>query len=394
MVFMKKKIEFLIKHNRVVQFLYRHTLSFFFRLLGLFVRQNNRLIIFSSFGGRKYNDSPKVIFEAIRDMSEFSSFRLVWAFEKPNDFDIIGAEKVKIDSFKYFLLCLKAKVWITSVNIERGLRFKKRGTFYINTWHGAGTKRIGNGCSGRKDYNFSNIDLMLVQSEFEKQIFIHDFNCKMESIRIVGFPRNDLLFHLEQIDRDAIKDELRIPPNKKVILYAPTWRDSRDGGVTYEVVPPINIDYWKKKLSKDYVVLFRMHAFTTKFEMQYDEFAIDVSKHENLNEILSITDILITDYSTIVYDSAVAGIPFLCFGFDYQQYNEARGFYYDLREGYPYGVIENEKELLDIVLKIKDRTGFNSEFQSFRKKYIQAGGQATEYVIEEIIKHLNLPRSE
>ena len=387
---MKKKIEYLIKHSRVIQFLYRHLGSFFFRFIGVFIKQDPKLIIFSSFGGRKYNDSPRILFEKMRDSEAFKGFRFVWAFQNPKEFEIEGAEKVKIDSFDYFKLCLKAKVWITSVNIERGLHFKKKGTFYINTWHGAGTKKIGNGCPGRKDYDLSTVDLLLVQSEFEKGIFIQDFKCREESIKIVGFPRNDQLFHLNEIDKTTIKKELGIPLDKKVILYAPTWRDSADGGKTYEVVPPISIDYWKEKLSQDYVVLFRMHALTTKFKMTYDEFAIDVSNHENLNEILAITDLLITDYSTIVYDSAVAKIPFLCFGVDYVEYTAARGFYYDLDTGYPNGVIYNEIDLINKVLEMKDKSSFDSLYEDFRNEYIQAGGSSTEYVVNEISRHLRI----
>ena len=387
---MKKKIEYLLKHNRAIQFLYRHLVSLFFRFIGLFVKQDNKMVIFTSFGGRKYNDSPKILFEQMRDMDVFKDFKLIWAFENPDQFNISGAKTIKIDTFKYFIYCLKARVWITSVNIERGLRFKKKKTFYINTWHGAGTKKIGNGCSGRKDYNFSNVDMLLVQSNFEKEIFIKDFNCREDSIKIIGFPRNDQLFHQGAIDKDSVKKTLGIPKDKKVILYAPTWRDSIDGGLTYEVNPPIDIEYWKEKLSNDYVVLFRMHAFTTKFSMTYDSFAIDASNYENLNEILSITDLLVTDYSTIVYDSAVARIPFLCFGFDYEDYKKARGFYFDLNEKYPHGVIFNEKDLINMILLLKDRTAFDYNYESFRKNYIQAGGSSTNIVIDEIIKQLDL----
>ena len=133
-----------------------------------------------------------------------------------------------------------------------------------------------------------------------------------------------------------------------------------------------------------------MHAFTTKFSMTYDSFAIDASNYENLNEILSITDLLVTDYSTIVYDSAVARIPFLCFGFDYEDYKKARGFYFDLNEKYPHGVIFNEKDLINMILLLKDRTAFDYNYESFRKNYIQAGGSSTNIVIDEIIKQLDL----
>ena len=334
---MRERLVYILKHYKIIQYSYRKLLSLFFRFVGLFVKVDNKLVLINSWAGKKYNDSPKVLFETMRDDPRFKGLRYIWAFEKPEKFELQGAETIKIDSWKYFITALKAKVWITCVNIERGLTIKKKNTIYINTWHGAGTKKIGNACSGRNDNDLSNVNMMLVQSDFEKEIFIRDFKCREEYIRKLGFPRNDELFHITDEDRIKYRKLFDIPEGKKVILYAPTWRDSKDGGLSYRVEPPINLEKWRERLSADCVVLFRMHPFTTIFNMQYDDFARDCSSYDNLNHILAITDVLITDYSTIVYDAAIAGIPFICFGFDYDTYSVKRGFYYDLKQVFPGG---------------------------------------------------------
>ena len=344
MMEIRERLIYLLKHSKRIQFLYRKVMSTVFKFLGLFVTQDAKLILFSSFAGKKFNDSPKVLFDAIKNDSFFSGYKLVWAFEHPEKFNVEGGKAIKIDTLNYFLTALRAKTWICSVNIERGLSFKKKGTVYVNTWHGAGTKKIGNACAGRKDYNFSSVDIMLVQSNFEREIFERDFRCRPESIRMIGFPRNDELF---TISEDAkVKEQLRkqfdIPEGKKVILYAPTWRDSKDGGLSYKFEAPMDIKKWKENLSDKYVMLFRMHTFTTIFDMKYDEFARDVSAYDNLNHILTIADVVITDYSTIVYDCAVARKPFICWGFDYDRYYKERGFYYDLNDVYPGGVLKTE----------------------------------------------------
>ena len=315
---LKKRLEYILKHNLVIQGLYKFGMSSLFQLAGCFIQTDPRLILFNSFGGRKFNDSPKVLFDAMVNDPRFGDFRFVWAFEEPQKFTIPGAKSIKIDSWDYFKTALRAKVWISSVNIERGLHFKKKETIYINTWHGAGTKKIGNACNGRKDYDFSAVNMMLVQSEFEREIFERDFLCRPDAIR-----------------------------------------------------------------TGNYVMLFRMHTFTTKFEMVYDEFARDVSTYEDLNHILAVTDVLITDYSTIVYDAAIAGIPFICFGFDYDIYREERGFYFDLDAVYPGGVFKTEDEVIRRVTEVaqgKDR----DQFDAFRRRYIEAGGSATQSVIEEL----------
>lgn len=379
----RERLVYILKHYKVIQYAYRNLTSCLFRFVGLFLKTQDDLILINSWAGKKYSDSPKILYEAMIKDPRFEKKRFVWAFEHPDKFDVKGAEKIKIDTWKYFTTALRAKVWISSINIERGLTFKKKKTIYINTWHGAGTKKIGNACSGRNDYDLSNVNIMLTQSEFENQIFIRDFKCRSESLYKIGFPRNDELFHITDKDRDKYRKELKIPHGKKVILYAPTWRDSRDGGLSYRVEPPINIEKWRKRFSNEYVLLFRMHPFTTIFNMQYDDFARDISSYDNLNHILAVTDVLITDYSTIVYDSAVANIPFICFGFDYERYYKERGFYFDLNKVYPGGVLKTEDEVIGRILDVingKDK----DKYEVFRKKYIEAGGYSKEKVLNEL----------
>ena len=388
MMEIRERVVYILKHYKFVQYTYRKLVSLFFRFVGLFVKIDPKLVLINSWVGKKYNDSPKVLFETMRDDPRFKSLKYVWAFEHPEKYNLRGAECIKIDSWDYFITALKAKVWITCVNIERGLTIKKKNTIYINTWHGAGTKKIGNACAGRHDYDLSNVNMMLVQSDFEKEIFIRDFKCNAENIIKTGFPRNDELFHLTDEDKKKYRKQFDIPAGKKVILYAPTWRDSKDGGLSYKVEPPIHLEKWRKRYEKDYVVLFRMHPFTTIFNMQYDDFARDVTLYDNLNHLLAITDVLITDYSTIIYDSAAAGIPFICFGFDYERYYEERGFYYDLDKVYPGGVVKTEEEVwkrIDAVMNGVDK----DKYDAFRNRYIEAGGHATETVLNELSKMLD-----
>ena len=384
----RKRLDYILKHNSWIQMAFKKVASLFFRFVGLFVKVDDKLVLINSFAGKKYNDSPRILFEAMRDDPRFSHLKFVWAFEHPEQFDIDKADTVKIDTWKYFVTALKAGIWISSVNIERGLFFKKKKTFYINTWHGAGTKTIGNAIPNRKFYDYSNVDIMLVQSSFEEEIFSRDFNCRQESFRKIGFPRNDELFHISKSDSDRYRKEFGIPEDKKVILYAPTWRDSRDGGLSYRVEPPITLEKWRAAFADEYVLLFRMHPFTTIFNMQYDDFARDFSAYGNLNHILAITDVLITDYSTIVYDSSVAHIPFICFGFDYERYSKERGLYFDMNEVYPGGVQHTEDEVIARIKAVMDGADKDS-YEAFRQHYVEAGGNATAQILDELASHLN-----
>ena len=137
-------------------------------------------------------------------------------------------------------------------------------------------------------------------------------------------------------------------------------------------------------------MLFRMHTFTTQFQMEYDDFARDVSEYDNLNHILAITDVLVTDYSTIVYDAAIAGIPFICFGFDYDTYSVERGFYYDLDKVYPGGVLKTEDEIISRIPAVI-RGEDHDRYESFRKRFIEAGGKSTGQILEELTEKLEKP---
>ena len=244
---MKKRIDYIIKHNRIVQYIYKIVASLLLRLIGIFIRIDDRLVLFNAHG-RKYNDSPKAIFLYMVNNPKYKDYKLVWALDEPDAYDIPGCDKVKMDTLQYFIIALRAKYWITCVNIERGLNFKRKDTVYLNTWHGTPLKLVGNAVSGRKDFNFSSIDIFCYAGEFEKEIYIRDFKVNEFSLLLSGLPRNDELYQVSRAKKDHYRKLLNIPAEKKVILYAPTWRDSIDKGKSYSISPPINITDWQNEL--------------------------------------------------------------------------------------------------------------------------------------------------
>ena len=126
----RERLVYILKHYKWIQYTYRKVLSLFFRFVGLFVKMDTNLVLINSWVGKKYNDSPKVLFETMRDDPRFKNLKYVWAFEHPEKYDLRGAKCIKIDTWDYFITALKAKVWITCVNIERGLTIKKKNTIY------------------------------------------------------------------------------------------------------------------------------------------------------------------------------------------------------------------------------------------------------------------------
>ena len=384
----KRKIEYVLKHNIFIQKIYVIVLSNILKFFGLFVKTQENLILINSFGGRRYNDSPKVITEYLLSESGYENYQIVWAFDDPSKFNI-PCKKIKIDTLRYFITALKAKYWITSVNIERGLHFKNKSTKYLNTWHGTPLKFIGNAVSGRKDFNCSNVDIFCYAGGYEKDIYIKNFGVKEEALLLSGLPRNDELYHLTPKNIIQIKGKLGIPNGKKVILYAPTWRDSTDNGKTYTLTPPLSIDKWQKELGNEYIILFRMHAFTTKImKLSFNEFVWDMSLYPDINELMMVSDILISDYSATIFDYSILERPIISFAYDYDTYAKERGLYIDLRKELPSGISITEDEVLNKI-KSMDYKEESNKTKAFKLKYLEVGGMATRLCVEQLFKQDN-----
>ena len=380
-----QKIEYIIKHNAFAQKAYVYIASAGFKVIGLFVKPDDKQVLFNSLIGKNYGDSPRAIFEAIKKDHFFDGYKYIWAFDNPNSFQVDGAKKVKINSLKYFITALKSGVWISNVNIERGLQFKPRSTVYLNTWHGCAPLKVdGNAQKNRNDYDYSDVDIFCSNSEWQDDCFVKNYKAKKESIIRCGMPRNDVLYDVSEERIKSLRDKYSIPKEKKVILYAPTWRESSDGGNSRVFTPPINIDYWREQLADEYVLLFRMHHLTTKaMNIDFNDFVRDYSGPYDINELMTIADILITDYSSTLTDYAILEKPVLLFAYDYDDYYNTRGLYMRLEELLPGYICSNEEELIKSIHEL-DVEKASALVKSVKHKYVQGNGNSTSLCIEAL----------
>ena len=379
---MRQRLAWILKHNMLIQRIYRICMSMVLRFVGIFVTTDEQLVLFSSFMGSHFNDSPKAIYDYMQAHPQYRKYNCVWAFEKPEDYPFLST--VKVDTLKYFMTALRAKYWVTNTNIERGLSFKKKSTVYLNTWHGVALKKIGNDCPGRKDYNFDSVNFLCVSGDHDERVFRTAFNARENSYLRCGMPRNDELWQATAEQKAVYREKLGIPAGKKVILYAPTWRDSVDGGKTYTLQPPIHFADWKDRLQDQYVVLFRAHHITTKvMGIQFDDFVRDASDYPSVNELMIASDMLITDYSAIAFDYSILCRPILCYAYDYDTYLADRGTYFDIDEEYPAKSCRTEQELLDRLCTV-DYEHESVQVQKFRETFVNYGGNATQICVEKV----------
>lgn len=350
---LKVRLDYLLKHNNIINIIFKFVLSNIIKIVGFFIPINDKSIIFSAHG-RKYNDSPRAIYEYMISSPDYSEYKYYWALDDPEKTEVPGnCVKIKSDTIKYFKTALKCKYWITCVNIERGLRFKRKKTVYLNTWHGIPIKTVGNKTVGRKDYDFSYIDYFCVSSVYEIEVYNKSFLVPEGHILKTGMPRNDALYHTSDEEINQIKEKLSLPHSKKIILYAPTWRDSRDAGRSYKIRPPIDVKYWEKKLKNSYILLFRTHPYTNELlGIEFNDFVRDYTDYPNINDLMKVADILVSDYSATIFDYSILERPIISFAYDCEEYAKERGFSIDIRNEMPGGICETEDEVIGRILSM------------------------------------------
>lgn len=376
------RIKKILKENKFFYMLYSTFFGFLLNFFKLFIRVDNSVILFNCFGGKRFDDSPKAIYDYIINDEKYDKFNIYWAFDDCSKYEIPRGMKIKNNSIKFFIIALKAKYWITNSSMERGLKFKNKKTVYINTWHGTTIKKLEKDQKNKAFCsNVSKPSLYYAQSRYDVEVFSRAFDVDRKNILIVGLPRNDeLAYNISINEINNIKLKLNIPQNKKVVLYMPTYREYYENLNGNYIRPPININKWKKALKDNYVLLFRAHYETNKIlGIEFDDFVYNVSDYGHLNDLLKISDILISDYSSVMFDYSILERPIFSFAYDYEEYLEKRGCYIDITKELPNGICKTEDELLNKIVKC-DYTQETIKTRKFKEKYIEAYGNASSYI--------------
>jgi CDP-glycerol glycerophosphotransferase len=385
----RARLDYILKHNYAINRIFNWNASIFMKVWGRFIPMDDEMVIFSGHA-RKYNDSPRVMYEnMLCQPNKFGKYKCVWALEDPDSIVIPGNPiKVKADTLMYFKYTLKAKYWVTCVNIERSLHYKRKKCRYLNTWHGTPFKHVGNDAGDRRGYDFSSIDYFCYASVYEKEIYKRAFNTREEAMIPTGLPRNDTLYNVSIDEIDSIKDRLGLPLNKKIILYAPTWRESSDKGGAYVINPPITMNKWVESFKDEYIILFRTHAYTNKLlGIEFNDVVRDYTSYPVINDLFKITDILISDYSASMADYAILERPILCFAYDYEVYRDERGLYVDYAREMPSGILRTEDDVMDYVKNMNYAKECEKTRVMIKDRLIHLGGNATEMCLDKLFEH-------
>jgi CDP-ribitol ribitolphosphotransferase len=278
----------------------------------------------------------------------------------------------------------------------------RRGTTIIQTWHACGAfKKVGysvldksfgvDEVLARRVRIHSNYDVCLVASQSAAPHYAEAFRQPLERfVSGLGIPRTDVFFGEERLarTRDAVRRRYGLSDGRRVILYAPTFRG--DSVMDARATDDLDIGILKETLGGDHVLLVRLHPFIrsrTTIGPELADFAIDVSDYPDINELMLVSDILVTDYSSAIYEFALLGRPMVFFAPDYEAYERERGFYFDYRTGVPGPIFETTTELAAFLRAGRFDTDRVERFRAASFD-VADGGSATRVTDELIVPSL------
>ena len=208
-----------------------------------------------------------------------------------------------------------------------------------------------------------------------------------------GYPRNDILYwpNKNQIAKE-LRQKLGIPEDKKTILYAPTWRDDEHYGKgEYKFTLALDLKLMMEKLSDEYVVLLRTHHYIADNidTAGLEGFVYNLSKYDDISEIYLISDICITDYSSVFFDFANLKRPVLFYTYDIEKYkNQLRGFYIDMNTEVPGPLLYTSEEVVKAIQSIDQiEEEYKERYEEFYKRFCcYDDGNASKHIVEEVFK--------
>lgn len=408
----KKAVFDIAKKNKAFRLFFRGSRDAAYRvkmtLDAPFCRIDEKLVYFITFSGRGYSDSPKAMYEYMLTAPEYKDYRFIWCFKEPEEYSFLlqndRTELVKFRTKEDNKALRQAKYWISNYRMLNN-QYPRKGQVYLQCWHGTPLKRLGydilesdnamNSLSEIKEKyrtDAEKFSYLLSPSPFATEKFATAWNLNEtgQRYKIIeeGYPRNDRLAAVTEADREQIRKALGVE-GKKVILYAPTWRDNQHtSGQGYTYKTEVDFDRLHKELGDDYVILFRAHylvANSFDFE-RYAGFIRDVSSYPDINDLYIAADILVTDYSSVFFDYANLKKPVIFYMYDLEHYaNEMRGFYISLDE-LPGPVVKEEDGLIAEIRKC-DGWVPDEKYEAFHQKYNPLDdGHASERVLHRIIK--------
>ncbi|MDU0312710.1 CDP-glycerol glycerophosphotransferase family protein [Phycicoccus sp. M110.8] len=348
-------------------------------------------IVFESNLGADTGDSPGAIYEAMR--AEGIARRALWVVQ-PDVHAPAGARAVRRLSFPYVWAMGRASVWIGNQNMPSWMR-RPSAVAYLQTWHGTPLKRmlhdldtiVGRdaGYVCRVDQMISEWSMLLSPSPWATERFRSAFRYSGDVIE-AGYPRNDVLADERTRERAAaVRKQLGLARSKKVVLYAPTFRDDQAVGKRFTFALPLDVKAMLDQLGEEYELIVRLHPII-RGRVRLPRGVHNGGTRFQMQDLLACADVLITDYSSVMFDYAVLQRPMIFFVPDLEQYRDnLRGFYFDFEREAPGPLVRTTQEVIELLRNGEALHSRGAELEAFRQRFCPLDdGRAAKRVVEEL----------
>lgn len=348
-------------------------------------------VLFESHMGKQYSDSPKYIYEEMLKMGK--KYKYIWSYENPELIEMSGpAIKVKKHSLRHFYYMNRSKYWVDNQGIAHLVKKKKEQT-YVQTWHGTPLKRMGYDQKtlptdrelSRLRLQTDSWDYFVSPNPYSTEIFRRAFRYGGEILE-TGYPRNDVLIQHPKDIAKKTRGFFNISQERRVILFAPTFRDWDPNSFQKTLADILALS---KKLDENTVVLLRLHYLLSDriSRLGLPSNIINASSYQDIQELFLISDVLITDYSSVMFDYALLKRPIILYTYDLVEYVTRRGTYFDLESRAPGPVCQTIDEVIAYLEEPKRLRDYDKALENF---ILQFGsiedGKAARKVIDEVFE--------
>ncbi|MFJ2024403.1 CDP-glycerol glycerophosphotransferase family protein [Streptomyces sp. NPDC087897] len=353
-------------------------------------------VLYSSFDGRQFSDSPRAVHRELaargRDIEH------LWVVRDQQAAVPEGVRPVALHSAAWHEALARSRWIVTNTHLPQWFE-RAEGQCVVQTWHGTPLKRIGRDLAGTPhadaaymasmEHRSAQWSVLVSPNSFSTPVLRRAFGYSGEVLEC-GYPRNDLLYAPDRGKvATAVRERLAIPEGRRVILYAPTWREDRPRqGGRYAPDLPLDLELARRTLGEDHVLLVRRH-YLVGGSVPDTAFVRDVSRYPDVAELLLISDALVTDYSSIMFDFAQTGRPMLFHTHDLAHYRDTlRGFCFDFERRAPGPLIPDSAAIVAALRHPETATAeYRDAYERFREAFCDLDdGTAAAGVVDRMLK--------
>nr|WP_240977928.1 CDP-glycerol glycerophosphotransferase family protein [Knoellia sp. DB2414S] len=355
---------------------------------------DRRLVVFEANLGTIYGDSPKYVYEAMRRLHP--QMKAVWVLPPDHEPPHPDVEVVERGSAAYRRVLARAAYWVDNQTFPSYIR-KRPEQRYLQTWHGIPLKKMGHDEPGapppppQPDRGVGAWDELCVPNRYFEETFVPAYRYAGGLVRY-GTPRNDALVDGSMTQQEA-RRLLDLPQDARVVLYAPTFRqDNRSKRLAVEV--PFDVEAFLEGMDDNTYLLLRPHYLNRiRVPASVRHRTLDTASVEDVNILYHAADVLVTDYSSVMFDYALLRKPIVFYTYDYGEYLATRGTYFDLLEVGPGPFVTTTRELVAAVASAQtDRAEYAAKYQHFLERYCgDEDGSASERAVRALLGEAGAP---